>query len=256
GAGGAGSSGGGSSSSNSGSGGAGAGNGTAAAGSVDPAPAVIKGGVALGSISNANITAYDEQGKPEVTPQPDAAIKPDTAAKPEVTAPKAAPTAADLQLLGVDISGKTAAQQEAILAAIGTSGADGKALNSVPALETLVAKAVAALDKITNYAKTNMADAALGAPTVADYRAMGVAKVTDTNLAAVNAALASKLVTDTQADIFGTINPTVLEKDEEVIINTPNGLTAADFLSRLKAAAALSKPPPRPRNKKCRPARR
>lgn len=58
----AGSSGGGSSSSNSGSGGAGAGNGTAAAGSVDPAPAVIKGGVALGSISNANITAYDEQG--------------------------------------------------------------------------------------------------------------------------------------------------------------------------------------------------
>ncbi|ONN66141.1 hypothetical protein BTM36_13045 [Herbaspirillum sp. VT-16-41] len=39
-------------------------------------------------------------------------------------------------------------------------------------------------------------------------------------------------------DIFGTNNPAVLEKDEEIVIDNPNGLTAADFLSRIKGLSA------------------
>lgn len=110
------------------------------------------------------------------------------------TAPS--PTADDLKALGVDISTKTPAQQEAILAAVGTSGTDGQAIKSVHLLEELVTKAITALAKIEAYAGSNMGDV----PTVDDYKAMGVADVDANNLAAVNAALASDKVGAAQAD--------------------------------------------------------
>ncbi|MRT29523.1 Ig-like domain-containing protein [Herbaspirillum sp. CAH-3] len=116
------------------------------------------------------------------------------------------PTADDFKALGVDISGKTAAQKEAILAAVGTSGTDGQAIKSVHLLEELVTKAITALAKIEAYAGTNTGDV----PTADDYKAMGVADVDANNLAAVNAALASVKVgapeADTQPEVQAIVN--------------------------------------------------
>lgn len=116
------------------------------------------------------------------------------------------PTADDLKALGVDISGKTPAQQEAILAAVGTSGTDGQAIKSVALLIQLADKAIAALAKIEAYAGSNTGDV----PTAEDYKAMGVADVDANNLAAVNAALASVKVgapgADTQPEVQAIVN--------------------------------------------------
>ncbi|MCO4859118.1 hypothetical protein MKD49_21685 [Herbaspirillum sp. WGmk3] len=120
----------------------------------------------------------------------------DRAATPETAA---ALSATDFQTLGLDISGKSAAQQGAILAAVGTSGADGQAIKSIPLLQTLIDKAVIALAKVTAYAQSNASDEALR-PTVEDYKDMGVAHVDATNLAAINAALATDQVGAAQAD--------------------------------------------------------
>ena len=120
----------------------------------------------------------------------------DRAATPETAA---ALSATDFQTLGLDISGKSAAQQGAILAAVGTSGADGQAIKSIPLLQMLIDKAVIALAKVTAYAQSNASDEALR-PTVEDYKDMGVAHVDANNLAAINAALATDQVDGAQAD--------------------------------------------------------
>ncbi|MDR9839328.1 cell wall anchor protein [Herbaspirillum huttiense] len=120
----------------------------------------------------------------------------DRAATPETAA---ALSASDFQTLGLDISDKSAAEQGAILAAVGTSGADGQAIKSLPLLQTLIDKAVIALAKVTAYAESNASDEALR-PTVADYKDMGVAHVDAHNLAAINAALATDQVDAAQAD--------------------------------------------------------
>ncbi|WP_244216358.1 cell wall anchor protein [Herbaspirillum rubrisubalbicans] len=111
----------------------------------------------------------------------------------------ATPTVADLKLLGIDISSKSAAQQGAILAAIGTSGTDGSQIKSLAALTTLVQKAMDALAKISAYAQDNTG-ASLGVPTVDDYMAMGVYGVTSTSVASINAALATTLVDGAHAN--------------------------------------------------------
>ncbi|MET2988926.1 cell wall anchor protein [Herbaspirillum seropedicae] len=110
----------------------------------------------------------------------------------------AAPTVADLQLLGIDISARSVAQQGAILGAIGTSGADGAQINSVPALNALAERAVKALAKITAYAQDNTG-ASLGTPTADDYTAMGVAGVSAASVGAINAALATTVVDASRA---------------------------------------------------------
>jgi len=120
----------------------------------------------------------------------------DRAATPETAA---ALSAIDFQTLGLDISGKSAAQQGAILAAVGTSGADGQAIKSIPLLQTLIDKAVIALAKVTAYAQSNASDETLR-PTVEDYKDMGVAHVDANSLAAINAALATDQVDGAQAD--------------------------------------------------------
>lgn len=109
------------------------------------------------------------------------------------------PTVADLKLLGLDIGSRTAAQQGAILAAIGTSGSDGSRIKSLTELSTLAQKAVDALAKISAYAQDNTG-ASLGVPTVDDYAAMGVFGVSSTSLASVNAALATTVVDGAHAN--------------------------------------------------------
>lgn len=110
----------------------------------------------------------------------------------------AVPTVADLQLLGIDISGRSVGQQGAILGAIGTSGADGAQINSVPAINALAERAVKALAKITAYAQDNTG-ASLGTPTADDYAAMGVAGVSAASVGAINAALATTVVDASRA---------------------------------------------------------
>jgi hypothetical protein len=114
-------------------------------------------------------------------------------------------TAADLATLGLDISGKTPAEQEAILAAIGTSADSGADVNSLSDLTTLINNATIALAKIADYAGIAdpvPADHALDSrvPTAADYKNIGVAGVTDANVAPLNAALATAVVGRTEAD--------------------------------------------------------
>ncbi len=111
----------------------------------------------------------------------------------------AMPTAADLKLLGIDISSKSVAQQGAILAAIGTSGTDGSQIKSLAALSTLAQQAVDALAKISAYAQDNTG-AALGVPTADDYTAMGVFGVTSASVSSINAALATTVVDGAHAN--------------------------------------------------------
>ncbi|MDR9834753.1 beta strand repeat-containing protein [Herbaspirillum huttiense] len=110
----------------------------------------------------------------------------------------AAPGVADLQLLGMDMSSRSPAQQGAILAAIGTSGTDGSQIKSLAALSALAQKAVDALAKISAYAQDNTG-ATLGVPTADDYTAMGVYGVTSSSVAAINAALATTTVDGARA---------------------------------------------------------
>jgi hypothetical protein len=110
----------------------------------------------------------------------------------------ATPAGSDLQLLGVDISARTSAQQGAILAAIGTSGTDGSQIRTIAAINALVQKAVDALAKISAYAQDNTG-ASLGVPTVEDYTAMGVFGISSASLPSINAALATPTVNGARA---------------------------------------------------------
>ncbi|WP_044528466.1 hypothetical protein [Herbaspirillum sp. B65] len=102
------------------------------------------------------------------------------------------------QLLLLGLTEPASGTLQAIIAAIGLSPADGSAIADFAKLKQLSDAAQAAQQKINTYA-----DAADGAsppvPTVADYRAMGVDKIsTNTELAAINSSLASPTVQKAQ----------------------------------------------------------
>ncbi|MET3073337.1 hypothetical protein [Herbaspirillum seropedicae] len=120
----------------------------------------------------------------------DSAAQPDTAAVPTVD---------DLRLLGIDIGNLNEHQQQAILHAIGTSGPNGQKIKSVDALGELRGNAIAALQKIQNYAESNSTEAA-DIPTLDHYKQIGVRKIDADEVNAINAVLATAFVTGNKAD--------------------------------------------------------
>ncbi|RZS52894.1 Ig-like domain-containing protein, partial [Sphaerotilus mobilis] len=158
-------------------------------------------------------------------------------------------TPADLLALGIDITGKTPAQQAAILAAIATSPDDGSALESLAELAELADKAVLALAKVTRYAQSNN-EADL--PSVQDYLDMGVSGVTDDQpasgstpaqpgtLAAVNAALGSGNVTGTEADSQAKVQA-IADTYAKVLDLADGTRNHADNLPALPSAAEINR---------------
>jgi hypothetical protein len=129
-------------------------------------------------------------------------------------------TAADLTAAG--LTGVTAANLPAVLAAIAATPDDGTGIDSLAELQPIATAAAvtAAQAAIAAYAESNSGTA----PSVADYTAAGVIGVDPANLAAINAALASTPVIGTSADTQAETQAIV--DAYKAIIAEANGATA------------------------------
>jgi uncharacterized membrane-anchored protein len=120
-----------------------------------------------------------------------------------------APTLAQLQALGV--TGVTADNLPAVLAAISATADDGTGVNTLSGLQGVVtAAATAATSALTKIKDAAQADSAGTTPALADFAAAGVTGVTADNLAAVSSALNSAGVNgaaaDTTAEVQAIVN--------------------------------------------------
>ena len=110
-----------------------------------------------------------------------------------------APTLAQLQALGV--SGVTADNLPAVLAAIAASADDGSGVDTLSELQTLVSTAaVAAANALNTISSAAQNDTAGTTPALADFIAAGVTGVDASNLAAISSALNSAAVNASAAD--------------------------------------------------------
>jgi hypothetical protein len=127
-----------------------------------------------------------------------------------------APTLAQLQALG--ITGVTADNLPAVLAAIKATPDDGSGVNTLSALQGVVTTAAtAAASALTTISTAAQNDTAGTAPALADFTAAGVTGVDSSNLAAVSSALNSAGVNGTAADTTAEV---------QAIVNAFNAIKA------------------------------
>jgi hypothetical protein len=111
------------------------------------------------------------------------------------------PTATQLQLLGLNTV--TANNLSAVQAAIDRTANDGTGVDTLAELQALVNATTASMDIIGNYTGSNTP-----VPVLVDYSNISVTGVTNTNLAAINTAIAllSTAATDTQTEVQTVVN--------------------------------------------------
>ena len=142
--------------------------------------------------------------------------------------PSPALTAADFSTLG--ITGVTADNLPAVIAAIEASANDGTGIDTMTELQALVTGAVnsytTSLAKISGYTGSN------SAPTATDYTNVGVTGVDAGNLAAINSVIGplSSTATDTRVEIQAIVDAyNVILGAADGVSGTGGTLTAAQF---------------------------
>lgn len=143
--------------------------------------------------------------------------------------PSPALTAADLALLGM--TGVTAANLPAVLAAIAAGPDDGTGADSLSELQAVSAAAAAAAAKIAAYADDSLVNPV---PLVADYASIGVTGVDASNVAAINSVVDNLVGTsvDTPAEvqtIVNAYNKILGEANGAAADATPADPTAGDY---------------------------
>ena len=142
--------------------------------------------------------------------------------------PVPALTAADFSLLG--ITGVTADNLTAILAALAATADDGSGIDTFAELQSAVTSAAnaasAALNVISGYTGSN------SAPTVADYVAAGVTGVEAGNLGAINSVIGPLTAgeTDTRSEVQAIVDAyNILLAAADGVAGTGGTLTASQF---------------------------
>ena len=140
--------------------------------------------------------------------------------------PNPALTAEDLAKIG--LSGVTADNLPAVLAAIAVQTNDGTATDSLSELQGILNTAIAAydtaIDKIADYAETGAV-----APATTDYAAAGVTGVSSANLAAINDAINSQNGADNTLGTVDDRGDADSAAEVQAIVNAYNKIiTAAD----------------------------
>ncbi|WP_146100146.1 FG-GAP-like repeat-containing protein [Limnohabitans sp. TS-CS-82] len=140
-------------------------------------------------------------------------------------------TLAQLQALG--ITGVTADNLAAVQTALSATADDGTGVDSLIEIQALVGQVQAAVTAVQALATLSAYDGNTDAPTSLDYTAAGVTGVTDSNLDAINSALANLPANATgtaaQLQIVVSAYSAVLSAADGIAGNTTTAPTAAQY---------------------------